>query len=256
MITISYKDPEGLLKTIDSTRSQVGSFDIEHLVVDGGSGTTVENLLSLHEGGPSNMQWSSEPDEGRYDAMNKGISRARGDLLWFMHSTDRFGSTDAIQQVLDACQDPRKSWGYGFARLVNNDGQLQGLFGEAPFNLHKFALGYKSVPHQACFFGRDVIAALGPYDTDFGLAADQLYILRAVLVQPPIVVPELVCDFDTSGAGTGRSSWSHFGDMARARRMVGLTFFGNLALDRAATFALSLNATLRSKLTKYLSNIN
>ncbi|WP_231111313.1 glycosyltransferase, partial [Mycobacterium avium] len=93
VITISLNDLEGLKSTVESVRAQRYGGRIEHIVIDGGSGDAVVEYLS---GDPGFAYWQSQPDNGRYDAMNQGIAHSSGDLLWFMHSTDRFSDPDAV----------------------------------------------------------------------------------------------------------------------------------------------------------------
>ena len=99
VITISFHDLDGLKRTVDSVRAQRYGGRIEHIVIDGGSGDDVVDYLSGCE--PAFTYWQSESDGGRYDAMNQGIARASGDLLWFMHSRDRFADPDSVAQVVE-----------------------------------------------------------------------------------------------------------------------------------------------------------
>ena len=205
VITISLHDLDGLKRTVDSVQAQRYGGRIEHIVIDGGSGDAVVEYLSGCE--PCFTYWQSEPDGGRYDAMNQGIAHATGDLLWFLHSGDRFSDPDAVAEVVKAISGhgpARDVWGYGMYYVVGT-GRL--YKGPRPFSIRKFLAGWpwwQAVPHQASFFGSSLVNKLGGYDIDFGLAADQEFILRAALLQAPITIRRVVCDFDTSGVG---SNW-------------------------------------------------
>ncbi|WP_328858764.1 glycosyltransferase [Williamsia herbipolensis] len=252
VVTIVRDDPEGLAKTIASVRGQTTVDVIDHVVIDGASGPGTTELLEHaqhieHLGG---FRWVSEADGGRYDAMNKGIAMAETDLLWLLHAGDTFGSPRAVEWVLAATGDGFDGWGYGFARKVDGAGDVVGLFGYAPFSLRRFALGGKSLPHQACFFSTDLQRRVGAYDVDFGLAADQLHLLRCAVVTPPLLVPELICDFDTTGAGTSMSIRDHYLAMRAARVSTDLVE-GSLLRDRAITevlIAISVAANRMSRL--------
>lgn len=203
VISISFNDLTGLRRTVESVRAQRYAGRIEHIVIDGGSGDEVVKYLSSCK--PGFAHWQSEPDGGRYDAMNQGIAHATGDLLWFMNSGDRFSDPDAIAEVVEAISGlgpTRDIWGYGLVYL-DSLGRLQGPM---PFSLRKFLAGFYTVPHQAAFFGASVVNKLGGYDIDVGLLADQEFILRAALLQEPITIRRLVCSFDTSGAGSALTS--------------------------------------------------
>lgn len=216
VVTITFRDLEGLVRTTDSLRAQRYPGRIEHIIIDGGSGPEVVDYLSRAE--PAFTHWQSAPDGGRYDAMNIGIARATGDLVWFMHSADSFSDPDAIADVVREVsrRGPiRDLWGYAKANRVTPDGRSLGVWGSMPFDRRRFMMGRQPVPHQASFFGAGVLAELGGYDLDFGIAADQLYIFRAGSLVEPVTVDRVVCDFDTSGAGSERPLRDNFADLRR-----------------------------------------
>lgn len=217
VVTISFKDLEGLRRTVDSVRAQQYDGEIEHIVIDGGSGDDVEAYLSSCEAGFA--YWHSKPDKGRYDAMNQGIEKVTGDLVWLMHSADCFSDPHAIASVADAIAGqgpPHQVWGYGKANRVDGDGKLVNVWDSIPFDIVKFATARLPIPHQATFVGAALSRRLGPYSLDFGISADQLYILRAAFVRPPVTVDRVVCDFDTSGAGSALPIKEIVGNFRRA----------------------------------------
>ncbi|MCZ8379275.1 glycosyltransferase [Mycobacterium sp. CPCC 205372] len=217
VITITYRDLDGLMRTVDSVRAQRYPGRIHHIVIDGGSGEEVERYLAGQD--PGFAHWQSAPDGGRYDAMNQGIAHARGELMWFMNSGDCFADPDALAAVVDAISDTgapaREVWGFGWANRLGPDGTNMGVWGTVPFHLTDFALGRQPVPHQAAFFGSAVVSAIGGYDVNFGLGADQLFIFEAALQKEPITVPRVVCDFDTSGVGSVRPVRDNFRDLRK-----------------------------------------
>ncbi|OBJ06938.1 glycosyltransferase family 2 protein [Mycobacterium sp. 1465703.0] len=217
VITISLNDLDGLKRTVESVRAQRYAGRIEHIIIDGGSGDPVVEYLSACE--PSFAYWQSKPDNGRYDAMNQGIAHSSGDVLWFMHSTDRFSDPDAVASVVEAIASHgsiRDVWGYGKNNLVGPDGSIlfPRPYGYMPFTLRKFLLG-ATVAHQATFFGASLVAKLGGYDLDFGLEADQLFIYRAARLQAPITINRVVCDFDVTGPGSTQPIREHHRNIRR-----------------------------------------
>lgn len=223
MITITFNDLDGLKRTVKSVRAQRYGGRIEHIIIDGGSGEAVVDYLTEHETGFA--YWQSKPDKGRYDAMNQGIARATGDLLWFMHSTDCFSDPDAVDAVVGAIADHgaiRDVWGYGKNNLVGPDGSVlfPRPYGYMPFKMRKFLLG-ATVAHQATFFGASLVAKLGGYDLEFGLEADQLFIYRAALMQAPLTINRVVCDFDVTGPGSTQPIREHYRTLRRLWDMHG-----------------------------------
>ncbi|CAM2735593.1 glycosyltransferase family 2 protein [Skermania piniformis] len=230
VITISYRDLPGLRGTVASVRAQRTSAEIEHIVIDGGSGPAVADYLAGLD--PQPAYWRSAPDRGRYDAMNQGIARATGDLIWLLHSGDRFADPDVVEAVRRRLDRPRTRWGYGRCRLVDADGQPIGTLGAVPFDRARFLAGRAVIPHQATFVGADIADRLGPYDEQFGLAADQLYLFGAALLQPPVVLDRILCDFDTTGAGSTRAIKYNFADLRRAWDVIGYYPHGSRAVAR------------------------
>jgi glycosyltransferase involved in cell wall biosynthesis len=221
VVTITLRDLPGLKRTVQSVRAQRYDGDIEHIIIDGGSGREVVDYLSKCK--PA--YWQSKPDAGRYDASNQGISHVTGDVIWFMDGGDRFSDPDAIAAVAKAISGhgpARDLWGYGRANRVTPDGRVLGVWDSIPFDLVKFATARLPVPHQASFFGASLCRQLGGYDETFDpLAADQLFILRAAFLREPVTVPRVVCDFDTTGAGSVMSIKEIFDNFRRGYDLLG-----------------------------------
>lgn len=223
IVTICFRDLEGLRATVESVRAQQYSGPTEHIIIDGGSGPEVEEYLSTLE--PQPAFWCSEPDGGRYDAMNKGIAKAGGDLVWLMHAGDVFADDTVLSDVASFIAhhpSPRSVWGYGQVRVIGRPGLVEPIWGAIPFDLHQFMIGSQPIPHQGAFFGADLLAELPPYDLDFGLAADQLYMFRAALHREPVGLRRVVCDFDSGGAGSVRPIQDSFADLRRGWDIVGV----------------------------------
>jgi glycosyltransferase involved in cell wall biosynthesis len=217
VITISFHDLDGLKRTVDSVRAQRYGGRIEHIVIDGGSGDDVVDYLSGCE--PAFAYWQSEPDGGRYDAMNQGISHASGDLLWFMNSRDCFSDPDAVAQVVEAIAghgSVRDVWGYALQNQIGPDGSLSRQWSHMPFNFHNFLACGITVPHQAAFFGSSLVSKLGGYNVDFEIGADQEFIFRAALLREPIMIRRVVCDYDMTGTS---AEWPHRGYFRDLRQL-------------------------------------
>jgi glycosyltransferase involved in cell wall biosynthesis len=230
VITITFKDLDGLKRTVDSLRAQRYEGRIEHIIIDGGSGDDVVEYLSRSE--PSFAYWQSQPDGGRYDAMNQGIGRASGDLLWFMNSGDCFSDPDAVSHVAQAILGhgpAREVWGYGLDNVVGLGRQR----GPIPFNIRKFLAGWEVVPHQASFFGASLVSKLGAYNLELPINADQDFILRAAFLREPITIPRVLCDFDPAGVGSDRPPREAFADLRRLWELHGRYPFGGRLVSLA-----------------------
>lgn len=259
VITISYRDATGLHATVDSVRSQSYPH-IEHIVIDGGSGDLVASYLRTQQ---HLRYWQSKPDGGRYDAMNQGSDHASGDILWWLHSGDTFADEEAVQRaVMELSKNGTRfvadRWGYGKV-MRRLDGAPLGQWGYMPFDRARFALGIRPIPHQAALIGREIYVSLGGYDTDFGLAADQLFMLRAALMAEPDLVPAVLTDFDASGVGSVRPQSQHFADVRRAWDIAGFYPYGSRGKSRLLSFWVEWTARAKAwikrparGLTRYL----
>ena len=95
IITITYNSAKTLQRALDSIQSQTYK-DIEHIIVDGASTDGTKEIIETYAAKHPNVQWISEPDEGIYNAINKGIRLATGDVIGFLHSDDVLKSADSI----------------------------------------------------------------------------------------------------------------------------------------------------------------
>jgi glycosyltransferase involved in cell wall biosynthesis len=248
VVTISFNDVSGLRRTRESVVAQRG-VKINHIIVDGGSTDgTRAFLTTLHD-----VDWSSSSDNGRYDAMNRGIERSTTDLIWLMHAGDTFGDDDCVAKVMRSYAKEKWSWAYGFSRILNPEGAMIALGGFAPFDIRRLALGTQVVPHQATIFERWLHQQVAGYSVEFGLAADQLYLLKAAKLKAPFVIGEFLCNFDGQGAGSTRGSWAHFADMVRARRLAGVSVSGSYLADGILTLSLFLITVSKTAARNFLT---
>lgn len=203
IVTITFRNLDGLRATVDSVQSQ-SLRDFEHIVIDGGSTDGSVDWLAAHFDGT----WVSEPDEGRYDAMNKGARMATGEYLWFMNAGDLFGDSNVLERVAAAIErEGRPDWLYGLARLVGPDKRLIGVLGVVPFSMFNFAILQRPLPHQASAFRRDFFWHLGGYEGEMEVAFDQLFMVRAANSSPPLAIADFLCDFDAAGVSADRPWW-------------------------------------------------
>ncbi|MBR7064151.1 MAG: glycosyltransferase, partial [Treponema sp.] len=123
IVTINYNNKEGLQKTIESVISQTCS-DYEHIIIDGGSTDgsveVIKNALQNASYAKRVSYWCSEKDSGVYDAMNKGIRRARGELIATLNSGDSY-FPDTIENLVQVHKENPNAILYGAIKYVKND---------------------------------------------------------------------------------------------------------------------------------------
>ncbi len=136
-----------------------------------------------------------------------------------MHSKDTFYDPYAVAQVVEAISaqgDARDVWGYGLQNTRSDQqDDAVGCWAPVPFDIYKYVTGGMAVSRRAAIFGASLVGKLGGYDTDFGTAADQLFILQAALLRDPVTLQRVVSNFDCTGGGSIRPLAGGFRDVQR-----------------------------------------
>lgn len=174
IVTPCFNSEATLRETLESVRAQAG-VDWEHLVIDGGS---TDGTCAILKEFPQ-VQWISEKDEGHYDAMNKGIARATGDLVVILNADDCFRE-GALAQVVDAFAK-HPDWDAAFGDFLYVDGQSREIFrrAEAIYDFKVLLFGMDYICHHTLFVRKTVYDRLGGYrHRDFRNAADFEFKLR------------------------------------------------------------------------------
>lgn len=176
IVTPTYNRADLLRWTMASIRNQ--SFDnFEHIIVDGGSTDGTRELL--HKAvGTYPMRWSSEPDEGMYQAINKGLAQARGDIVAYLNSDDLYfpWTLETVVAAFEA--NPDAHFVFGDVLAVDDaTGEAQ-IYWMLPFDLDFIRRsGYLAQP--GVFWRRRVLEELGPFDETLRYVADCDYWMRA-----------------------------------------------------------------------------
>lgn len=180
IITACYNSQDHIKDCLHSILSQTYP-NIEHLIVDGGSKDATFDIVESHqptylESGGKTLQWKSEKDKGIYDALNKGIARATGDIIGIVHSDDLLADSHTIETIVATIQKG-----------------IDGVYGDMTFvepadvetvkrtwragKQKSFQLGW-SLPHQTLFLKKAVYEKFGGYLSHMTNAADYEFELR------------------------------------------------------------------------------
>ena len=181
VITIVYNNVKDIERTMSSVLRQTYP-GIEYIVADGLSNDGTLDIISKYK--DRIAKFTSEKDEGIYDAMNKGLALATGDYVIFMNSGDEFFDADTVAAVFASANDADIY--YGETEMINEHGQSLGQRRhKAPeqFTWKDFNLGM-SISHQAIYIKR---ALIEPYDRRYQLSADIDWIIRAAKKAKKIV---------------------------------------------------------------------
>ena len=194
IITINFNNLEGLKKTYDSVVCQTWT-DYEWIVIDGGSTDGSREFIEEHQ--DKFAYWCSEPDKGVYNAMNKGIAKAKGEYLNFMNSGDSFYEAQTLEKVFRESLTGDLIYGDWIRAYSDHE-----EFKEAPIKGFHSIVFFENVCHQAMFIRSEILQSKG-YDEDFRIYADwKRWMDMSLDGQTFQKVPFVVCKFD---AGMGIS---------------------------------------------------
>lgn len=201
VITATYNSGRTISDTLESVLRQTYS-DVELIVVDGASRDDTMDVVRRYEprfGG--RMHWTSEPDRGIYDAMNKGIARATGDVIGILNSDDFYTSDTVLERVAEAMAGGDVDAVYGDIHYVR-DGDLRRCvryYSSRPFRRWMMRLGFMPA-HPSFYCRREIYERCGTFDTTYRVAADFENLLRLIYVNR-IRTCYLPADFVTMRTG-------------------------------------------------------
>lgn len=177
IITVCYNSATTIEKTILSVASQTYK-NIEYIVVDGNSKDNTLGIIENHEDTISN--WISEPDKGLYDAMNKGIDLATGDLIGILNSDDTFNSNTVIEEIANFHTQNNIEASVGNILQHKENGNVVRIYSSRFWKPEKLRIGFMP-PHPSIYFKRELFDKLGKYDLGFKIGADYELITRFFL---------------------------------------------------------------------------
>ena len=152
--------------------------DLDYIVVDGGfDDGTVELLKEYEAKFAGRMRWISEKDQGMYDAINKGIKMATGDVVGILNADDMFESTDTLAQIAAAFSDDVDAL-YADIRFVKDDLQTTSRYYSAKHWKPWMLQWGKMPPHPSVYIRRNVLARYGLYKLGYDIAADCELLIR------------------------------------------------------------------------------
>lgn len=182
VITVTYnlinnQRKDAFVETINSVQNQSYK-NIEHIIVDGASDDGTADLINKYVGNGV-FKFISEPDEGLYDAMNKGAQMARGKYILFLNSDDYLSGKDAIKKAVELLEKNKCDYTFAKAKIIDcnnnlmpdylhNSPDLSKVFTEMPFC------------HQTLVLKTDLFKSLGMFDLEYRSAADYDFVQKLV----------------------------------------------------------------------------
>jgi glycosyltransferase len=179
IVTATYNSEKTICDCVKSISSQTYG-EIEHIVIDGGSCDKTIGLVKSVSRKDTIVQ--SARDDGIYDALNKGIRLASGDVIGFLHSDDVLADDNVISEVARAFSNPSISAVYGDLEYVSKCDLscVVRSWKSRQFDRRQLYLGWMP-PHPTLYLRREVYTKIGDFDKSFKISADYLSILRAFM---------------------------------------------------------------------------
>lgn len=173
----------------------------EHIIVDGASSDGTVEVINHHIN--QIALFKSERDKGIYDALNKGIKMATGDVVGFLHADDLYASVDALSIIAQAFEDPTVCAVYGDLEYVSQQDTSKVIRRWQSNSFNQRDLGWGWMPaHPTLYVRRDWYSRIGGFDISYRIAADYLSILK-LFTQPGFktkYIPDVLVTMRLGGA--------------------------------------------------------
>lgn len=249
IITTTFNSSSTIADTFRSVLSQSYS-DYEYIIIDGASKDATLDIIKEYEpkfGG--RMRYISEPDRGIYDAMNKGLRMATGDVVGFLNSDDFYTSPAVLDTVVQAFSKDKIDAVYGDVHYINPDNPKHCVryYSSRPFQRSLMRFGLMPA-HPSFYCRREIYSHCGGFDISYKVAADFENLLRLIYVHK-IRTRYIPMDFVTMRTGGASTSGLHshkqiLQDHLRAYRKNGV--YSNVLFE-SLRYVYKIGEVVRSK---------
>lgn len=252
IITATYNSGTTVRDTMESVLRQSYA-DFEHIIVDGGSkDNTLDIVREMEPRYNGRLRYISEKDRGIYDAMNKGIAMATGDVVGILNSDDFYTSDCVLENIVERFDSPDIDAVYGDIHFVKDDNLSKCVryYSSKSFKPWKMRLGFMPA-HPSFYCRKDVYEKYGSFDINYKIGADFENLVRLIYINKikTSYIPMDCVTMRTGGASTsGISSHNQISrDMVSALRKNGVKSNGFMISLR---YPVKIFELLKSKILK------
>lgn len=196
---MTYNSSSTICDTVQSVISQTYP-NLEYIIVDGVSNDDTLSVLQRYA--DSNIKIVSEPDRGVYDAMNKGLTLAKGEIIGFLHADDIYAHSEIITKVAKVFESNVADSCYGDLVYVDREkpDKIIRYWEAGLYDVRRFYQGWMP-PHPTFFVRRSIYEMFGAFSLDMGTAADYELMLRFLLKHKTraAYIPEIMVRMRTGG---------------------------------------------------------
>jgi glycosyltransferase involved in cell wall biosynthesis len=192
VVTPSYNQGHFIEETIRSVLLQ-GYPDLEYVIIDGGSTDNSQEIIRRYERWL--VYWVSEPDHGQTRAINKGWTRATGDILAYLNTDDCYLNGAIATAAQEFCTKPNIGMAYGNAIIVDEAGNKLKTWEAHPFDIKIMLTVGNTVPQPSAFFSRLALNKVGSLNEEWQLIMDYEFCIRVGTEFPAVCMPQTLAKF-------------------------------------------------------------
>lgn len=176
IITVTYNSADHIERTIESVLRQTYQ-NIEYVIIDGGSTDGTLDIIKKFSNRLS--YWVSEPDEGIYHAMNKGLSHCSGQFIGVLNSDDWY-EFDAVEILIKNIQKYSVDFAYGKIRMHLKNGRIMIKRPVDKTKLKTKVFQEMAIPHISLLISKEIYEKIGGYNQKYRIAADHEFLLKVI----------------------------------------------------------------------------
>ena len=179
IITVCYNSQKTISETIESVIRQK-HLDKEYIIIDGGSSDDTLSIIKKYQNHIDKL--ISEKDNGIYDAINKGLKQANGDIIGLLHSDDHYPSDNVLSVVSQSFDNNNVDIVWGNVALIDENNNIKRFYSGKLIDLSSFDIGIMP-PHPSVFVRRSCYQKFGNFNLNYKISADYDLLLRFLKIE-------------------------------------------------------------------------